>query len=132
MILEIEAVKYVRDYILWLRFNDGVEGTVDLADELTGPVFGPLADKRRFRAVRVDSLLRTVVWPNEADLAPEFLYERLTPSRPGSGMSTRGRKARHALRIAVREAVSEHHREGVPIAVREPKASYRAKKGRKR
>ncbi|NUN92889.1 MAG: DUF2442 domain-containing protein [Verrucomicrobiae bacterium] len=132
MILEIEAVKYVRDYVLWLRFNDGAEGTVDLADELTGPVFGPLADKRRFRAVRVDRLLRTVVWPNEADLAPEFLYDRLIQSADSSGASKRSRSALHASRQAVHEALADHRRAGVPIVVRESKASYRAKKGRKR
>jgi len=131
MILEIEAVKYVRDYILWLRFNDGAEGTVDLADELTGPVFMPLADKRVFKAVRVDPLLRTVVWPNEADLAPEFLYERLVPSRTASGMSARGRKALHASRIADREAVDEHRHAGAPSVVRESKSSYGARRRRK-
>jgi hypothetical protein len=77
MILEVSRVKYIRDYVLWIRFNDGTEGDVDLAGELDGPVFGPLRDKRLFSEVRVDSLLRTVVWPNGADLAPEFLRDLL-------------------------------------------------------
>jgi len=77
MILEITDARYVRDYVIWVRFNDGSAGEVDLANELDGPVFGPLRDKRLFKDVRVDSLLRTVVWPNEADLAPEFLAERI-------------------------------------------------------
>ncbi len=126
MILEIEAVKYVRDYTLWLRFNDGVEGTVDLADELTGPVFGPLADKRTFKAVRVDPLLRTVVWPNEADLAPEFLYERLVPSDDGSGVSQRHRAA---VPTAVRTAKPTTRHQAA--AVRERSTKYRTKGNRK-
>ena len=102
MILEITDARYVRDYVIWVRFNDGSAGEADLADELDGPVFGLLRDKRLFRAVRVDPLLRTVAWPNEADLAPEFLAERL--ERGGRSMTARfgyptaGRQA-----IAVRE-----------------------------
>ena len=37
---------YVRDYVVWIRFSDGVEGEVDLANELDGPVFEPLRDPR--------------------------------------------------------------------------------------
>jgi len=77
MILHIVDAKYERDYVLWLKFNDGAEGFVDLADELYGEVFDPLKDPDHFRAFRVDSELGTVVWDSGADLAPEFLYERL-------------------------------------------------------
>lgn len=39
----IEA-RYVRDYVVWLRFDDGVTGEVDLSDRLYGAVFQPLND----------------------------------------------------------------------------------------
>ena len=45
-----------------------------------GPVFEPLRDPILFGKLRVDPDLHTVVWPNGADLAPEFLRERLRPS----------------------------------------------------
>ena len=77
MILHVVDVKYVRDYIIWVRFNDGIDGEVDLSAELEGEVFGPLKDQKLFRTVKVDSLLGTVVWDNGADLAPEFLYDNL-------------------------------------------------------
>lgn len=48
---------------------------MDLAGELWGPVFQPLREVAMFRQARVHSELHTVVWPNGADLAPEFLYE---------------------------------------------------------
>lgn len=77
MILHVVDVKYARDYVIWVRFNDGIDGEVDLSAELEGEVFGPLKDKKLFKTVKVDPLLGTVVWDNGADLAPEFLYDNL-------------------------------------------------------
>jgi len=77
MFLHAKEAKYLHDYVIWLRFNDGAEGEVDLAKELEGEVFGPLREKRKFRRFRVDPELETVVWENGADFAPEFLYENM-------------------------------------------------------
>ncbi len=77
MFLHVKEAKHLRDYVVWLRFNDGATGEVDLKDELTGEVFGPLRDQREFRKLRVDPELETIVWENGADFAPEFLYERM-------------------------------------------------------
>ena len=77
MILHVVDVKYVRDYVIWVKFNDGIDGEVDLSAELEGEVFGLLKDKVLFKTIKVDSLLQTIVWDNGADLAPEFLYDNL-------------------------------------------------------
>lgn len=77
MIRHVREAKYVREYVLWLRFNDGAEGEIDLASELEGEVFAPLKDLSQFRQFRVDPELHTVVWENGADLAPEFLYDNM-------------------------------------------------------
>jgi hypothetical protein len=74
---DIVETRYVRDHVLWVRFEDGLEGEVDLADSLRGPVFEPLKDLSFFALVRVDHELGTVVWPNGADIAPETLYDRV-------------------------------------------------------
>jgi len=71
----VEA-RFVRDFVIWLRFRDGTIGEVDLKDELHGRLFGPLRDPALFQQFRVDPESETLVWPNGADLAPEFLYER--------------------------------------------------------
>ena len=70
----VEA-RYVRDYVIWLRWSDGSQGEVDLRDELDGPIFEPLKDLSFFRSFTLSSELDTLVWPNGADLAPEFLRE---------------------------------------------------------
>lgn len=77
MIIHVKEAKYVRGYVLWLRFNDGAEGEVDLSNELDGEVFEPLRDMNKFKSFKVDPTLETVVWENGADLAPEFLYENI-------------------------------------------------------
>ena len=77
MLLDVIEARYVRDYTIWVKFEDGAEGEVDLTNELYGPVFEPLKDIAYFRQVRVDPELGTIVWPNGADLAPEFLYEKI-------------------------------------------------------
>lgn len=63
---------------LWLRFKDGVAGEIDFSDEEWKGVFEPLADPDYFRRVELDEELRTIVWPNGADIAPETLYRLVT------------------------------------------------------
>jgi len=67
------------DYRIWLKFADGVEGEVNLEDELWGEMFQPLKDKALFAELLLDEELETIVWPNGADFAPEFLYQQLCP-----------------------------------------------------
>lgn len=72
--------RYVRDHVLWLRFEDGSEGEVDLSNELDGAVFEPLKNVEYFRNFSLAEY-GTVTWPNGADLAPEFLYEKTRVTR---------------------------------------------------
>ena len=75
MILHVVEARYLHDYTVHIRFNDGAEGEVDLSDELEGEIFGPLKNVNKFKSFKVDPLMQTLVWENGADLAPEFLYD---------------------------------------------------------
>jgi hypothetical protein len=77
MIPRLIDAKHIKDYTLYLRFPDGSEGEVDFEQELEGEIFEPLKDISYFKNFTVDQELHTVVWPNGADFAPEFLYEKL-------------------------------------------------------
>jgi hypothetical protein len=77
MMVRLVEARYVREYVIWLRFSDGLAGEVDLRNELDGPVFEPLRQLAVFQCVRLHPELHTIVWPNGADLAPEFLHERV-------------------------------------------------------
>lgn len=72
--IKVDDARYVRDYIVWLKFSDGTEGEVDLKDELFGEVFEPLKDREFFQRFVVHPEWLTLTWPNGADFAPEFLY----------------------------------------------------------
>jgi hypothetical protein len=82
VILHVLDATYERDYVIHLKFNDGAEGFVDLANDLWGEMFAPLKDVEKFKAFRVDPELNTIVWGNGADLAPEFLHDRLLVPAP--------------------------------------------------
>lgn len=77
MLIDVVEARYVRDFVVWVRFEDGVEGEVDLSAELYGPVFEPLKNLEYFKQVAVDPELGTIAWPNGADLASEFLYDKV-------------------------------------------------------
>lgn len=76
MYYNVVEARHVRDYVVWVKFEDGTEGEVDLAAELWGPVFEPLKDLGYFKSVHVAEY-GTIAWPNGADLAPEFLYDQV-------------------------------------------------------
>jgi len=69
--------RHATQYTVWLRFSDGVEGEIDLRGELHGPVFEPLKDLETFKNFSVHPELHTLVWPNGADFAPEFLHDNV-------------------------------------------------------
>lgn len=70
----VVRAEYRGDYRIHLGFSDGVEGTVDFAPWLSGPVFEPLKDRAYFTRFFIEG--GTVTWPNGADIAPETLHER--------------------------------------------------------
>ncbi len=72
----VEA-RYVTGHVVWLRFRDGTSGEIDLGQALNGPVFELLRDPAVFRQFQVDREFHTLVWPNGADFAPEFLHDNV-------------------------------------------------------
>lgn len=75
--LEVVKARYEGGYSVWIEFNDGAAGLVDLSDVLWGPMFEPLKDMERFRRFVVSDVLHTLVWDNDADLSPECLHDKL-------------------------------------------------------
>ncbi len=72
--LLIEA-KPLDGYAVHVRFEDGTAADVDLSYLLEyGGVFERLRDAEFFRRLRPDAEAGTIVWPNDADIAPETLY----------------------------------------------------------
>lgn len=80
MFIHVTYVKYLEDYQLFVTFNNGVSGVIDLESELYGQVFEPLRDKTLFQQVFLTT--RTIEWPNGADFAPEFLLNLVQAQDP--------------------------------------------------
>jgi len=73
----ILEARYVGGHVVWLRFRDGTAGEIDLSAAMRGPVFEPLLDPLVFQNFAIHPVFHTLVWPNGADLAPEFLHDNV-------------------------------------------------------
>jgi len=73
MFTHVVQAKYINDFKVWLSFNDGAKGEVDLSSELYGEIFEPLKDVSFFKSFTLEG--HTLSWSNGADFAPEFLRE---------------------------------------------------------
>lgn len=69
----VTNARYLKDFILEVKFDDGSKKTIDFSKWLNGEIFEPLRKKAVFRKFFLDGT--TIAWPNGADIAPETLYE---------------------------------------------------------
>lgn len=75
-VIEVRPLSFPQ---IWLRFDDGVEGVVDLsALVLLDGVFEPLKNADFFARVRVDDEIGTIAWLNGADVDPLVLHSAVT------------------------------------------------------
>ena len=68
-------VAYITGYKLKLKFENNEYKLVDLQSHLDGKIFEPLKDVSYFGLVTLNKDIDTIVWPNNADFSPDFLYE---------------------------------------------------------
>jgi len=83
--IHVVDARHVAGHRVWIRFDDGAEGEVDLENELGGEIFQPLRDPAYFASFLLEG--HTLTWPNGADFAPEYLRDllRRRPSRSAAG-----------------------------------------------
>ena len=74
---DVVEARHVGGYVIWLRFRDGTAGEINLERKLYGPVFEPLKDPVVFGKFAIHEEFHTLVWPNGADFAPEFLHDNV-------------------------------------------------------
>lgn len=73
MYLSVIDVKPSNDYKLELTFENDKKRIFDMKPYLDKGIYSELRDERVFRTVRVS--FDSIVWANQADIDPEFLYE---------------------------------------------------------
>jgi hypothetical protein len=75
---------------LWVRFDDGMEGTVFLGHLLETGAFRQWRDVSQFCGVVVDPAAATVVWESGIRFDPGVLYQDLLTTRAGKEFSGSG------------------------------------------
>lgn len=75
---KIVACKPKPRYRVWIRFDDGLEGEVDLSDLVGKGVFEAWESVDFFNQVRVDPKTDTLTWGDEIDLDPYVLREKIS------------------------------------------------------
>jgi hypothetical protein len=75
------AVKALPKLRIWLRYDDGTEGEIDLSDLAGRGVFQAWEDVSFFDAVRL-SAHGAIEWGADIDICPDALYLRLTGKSP--------------------------------------------------
>jgi len=78
----IISARPLSGYRLDLRFEDGVQGEVDLSPLVGKGVFAVWKDPAEFQKVFIDPESHTVAWPGDIDLCPENLYEDVVAASP--------------------------------------------------
>jgi Protein of unknown function (DUF2442) len=79
MLKDIISAQAIHPHQIHLRFEDGIEGTIDLTEiiEFSG-IFAPLQDPDYFAKLQVNPEIGTITWSNGADLDPDVLYAIVT------------------------------------------------------
>jgi hypothetical protein len=65
------------DYSLWLHFEDGVKGIVNLHDLVGVGIFSAWRDIEVFKKISIDPIKESVSWEGGIDLDSDVLHEYL-------------------------------------------------------
>jgi hypothetical protein len=77
MYWDVQVVKPLPDYCIYVEIDDGRKGIFDLKPYLDHGVFRELRNVNYFNQVGI--LFGAVTWPNKQDIAPETLITEMSP-----------------------------------------------------
>jgi len=77
---KIVACRPLSKYRVWIRFDDGLEGEVDLNHLVGKGVFKAWDSVQFFNQVRIDPRTNTLAWGDDIDLDPYVLRDKIIPS----------------------------------------------------
>jgi len=75
------AVESRPNYCLWIRYQDGSEGEIDLSSLIEQGVFTQLKDEALFERVKIGEE-GAIRWNEELELCSDDLYLKLTDQKP--------------------------------------------------
>ena len=74
--MKVREVKYITDYNISIKFDDGVNGTIQLSDLVQKGIFKVLQDKNEFAKVYTNGY--SIAWSNELEIDATTIYSELT------------------------------------------------------
>ena len=79
MHVKVKSVRYIKDYILDIEFENGEKGTADFSGFVDrGGVFDRFRDQKYFAQAAIDPEWGVIAWPGDVDIAPETVYRLVT------------------------------------------------------
>lgn len=73
----VVEVRALPGHRLWVRFNDGLEGTYAVEPDRRGGVFQQLRDPAVVDAVKINEDFGCVEWPGGVDLCPNAMHAEM-------------------------------------------------------
>ena len=83
--MKVQEVKYISDYTISIKFDDGVNGTIQLNDLVQNEIFKVLQDKSEFAKVYTNGY--SIAWSNELEIDATTIYSELTGKHFGEILS---------------------------------------------
>ena len=74
--MKVQEVKYVADYTISIKFDDGISGTIQLKDLVQKGIFKVLQDKNLFAKVYTNGY--SIAWSDELEIDATTIYAELT------------------------------------------------------
>ncbi|MBI5273666.1 MAG: DUF2442 domain-containing protein [Chlamydiales bacterium] len=74
---KIIACKAMPNYCIWIQFDDGLEGEIDLSHLVGQGIFEAWKSIDFFNQVRIDHQSNTISWGDDIDLDPYVLREKV-------------------------------------------------------
>ena len=74
MYISVKSVRPLSGYQLLLTFENGEKKIFDMKPYLDKGIYKELKDENKFKTVRIS--FDSIEWCNNADIDPEFLYEK--------------------------------------------------------
>ena len=93
--MKVTEARPLKKCKLFLRFDDGASGVVDLGEIAGRGVFEAWKRDRIFEQVRITKL-GALEWPGELDLCADALYLKLTGKQPEDIFPALRQRATHA------------------------------------
>lgn len=73
--LKVEAINAK---VIWIKFDDGVQGQIDLSYLFKKPIFKKLENPTFFSQVYIDSETDAIAWNEELEICPNTLYLKIS------------------------------------------------------